>query len=131
MTELPDSLRVALLAGGLTRGGAEKQLVYMARALRDAGVCVRVYTLGDGEFYEAALHDAELPPVWVGRAANYAAKLCALRENGFASYITGDVFDRMNEDAKIGGNPKQDIWEKRRWTAVGIDVYRSSWRWAP
>ena len=69
--------------------------------------------------------------VWVGRAANYAAKLCALRENGFASYITGDVFDIMNEDAKIGGNPKQDIWEKRRWTAVGIDVYRSSWRWAP
>ena len=77
MTELPDSLRVALLAGGLTRGGAEKQLVYMARALRDAGVCVRVYTLGDGEFYEAALHDAELPPVWVGRAANPVLRLVA------------------------------------------------------
>src|SRR5437879_3989280 len=49
----------------------------MARALRDAGVCVRVYTLGDGEFYEAALHDAELPPVWVGRAANPVLRLVA------------------------------------------------------
>ncbi len=30
--------------------------------------------------------------VWVGHAANYAAKLCGL--NGkYATYITGDVFD--------------------------------------
>ena len=77
VTDVPDALRVALLAGGLTRGGAEKQLVYMARALRDAGVSVRVYTLGDGEFYEAALHDAELSPVWVGRAANPVSRLVA------------------------------------------------------
>src|SRR5882724_1105648 len=33
--EMPDSLRVAFLAGGLTRGGAEKQLVYMATALQE------------------------------------------------------------------------------------------------
>lgn len=73
--EPPDSLRVALLAGTLGRGGAEKQLVYTARALRDAGVCVRVYTLGESEFYEGALRDAGLPPMCVGRAANPVLRL--------------------------------------------------------
>ena len=70
-----DSLRVALLAGGLARGGAEKQLVYMARALREAGACVRVHTLGQGEFHEAALCDADLDPICVGRVANPALRL--------------------------------------------------------
>ena len=36
-------------------GGAEKQLVYMVRALCDAGVDLRVYSLTMGEFYEARL----------------------------------------------------------------------------
>ena len=35
-------LRVAFLAGTLDPGGAEKQLVYMVRALTSAGVAVRV-----------------------------------------------------------------------------------------
>jgi len=68
---------VALLAGTLGRGGAEKQLVYMARALRDAGLGVRVYTLGDGDFYEGALHDAGLDLSGVGRAANPLLRLVA------------------------------------------------------
>jgi len=42
----------------------------MARALRDAGVRVRVYTLGENEFHEAALREAGLGPTGVGRAAN-------------------------------------------------------------
>jgi len=34
--------------------------------------------------------------VWVGRAANYAAKLCALREANYSSYITESVFNSLN-----------------------------------
>jgi glycosyltransferase involved in cell wall biosynthesis len=75
MGKLPDSLRVALLAGTLGRGGAEKQLVYIVGALRDAGVGVRVYTLKEGEFYEAALRDAGVSPIAVGRAAHPAFRL--------------------------------------------------------
>ena len=75
MREVPDPLRVALLAGTLGRGGAEKQLMYVARALQEAGVRVRVYTLGENEFHEAALRDAGLGPIGVGRAANPVFRL--------------------------------------------------------
>ena len=71
----PDSLRVALLAGTLGRGGAEKQLAYAACALQDAGVRLEVYALQEGEFYGAVLRDAGLAPVCVGRAANPALRL--------------------------------------------------------
>lgn len=67
--------------------------------------------------------------VWVGRAANYAAKLCALREGSFCTFITEDVFDSLSEDRKFGGNPKRPMWEKIMWKEQGIAVYRSSWWW--
>jgi len=44
-------VRIAFVAGTLGQGGAEKQLVYMARALRDSGADVRVYCLTRGEHY--------------------------------------------------------------------------------
>lgn len=69
--------------------------------------------------------------VWVGRAANYAAKLCGLREGSYNTYITEDVFNRLNEKSKYGGDPKRLMWEKVMWKERGIAVYRSSWRWTP
>lgn len=75
MAELPDPLRVAFLAGTLMHGGAEGQLVYLARALQGAGVDVRVYTLGQNEFYEAALRDTGVGLIHVGWAANPAVRL--------------------------------------------------------
>lgn len=67
--------------------------------------------------------------VWVGRAANYAAKLSTFRDPPYASWITADVFDRLQSSAKeTDGKP---MWEKRVWTARKLDVYRSSWRWKP
>ena len=60
-------VRIALVAGTLGQGGAEKQLVYMARALRDSGADVRVYCLTRGEYYERALSDVGLAPEWIGR----------------------------------------------------------------
>lgn len=69
--------------------------------------------------------------VWVGKAANHAAKLCGLREENYASYITASVYDKMSEDVKFGGESKQSMWEKRVWTKMGLDIYRSNWKWAP
>jgi glycosyltransferase involved in cell wall biosynthesis len=60
-------LRVALLAGTLGQGGAEKQLVYVARALRRSNVGVQVYSLRRDEFYDAALQGLNLGSIWVGR----------------------------------------------------------------
>jgi class 3 adenylate cyclase len=69
--------------------------------------------------------------VWVGRAANYAAKLCSLRGKSGATFITAEVFDKLSSDSKFGGNPKENMWTKTTWDEMGITIYRSSWRWAP
>jgi len=65
--------------------------------------------------------------VWVGRAANYAAKLCDLRE-GFASWITGDVYKGMADEAKTSSDG-HSMWEQRTWKELGLTVYRSNWTW--
>jgi len=67
--------------------------------------------------------------VWVGRAANYAAKMSALGEQGYPTYITDDVFTKMNDEAKYGGQDKKLMWEKRIWTEKQMTVHRSSWWW--
>ena len=72
------SLRVAFVAGMLDRGGAEKQLFYMARALVEEGVDVRVCSLGCGEVFEAELQRAGVQTVWVGRSAHPALRTVAV-----------------------------------------------------
>jgi class 3 adenylate cyclase len=68
--------------------------------------------------------------VWVGRAANYAAKLCTLQDN-YAAYITGSVFDQLHRSAKYGGNPEQLIWEQCSWTSMNnLRIHRSNWIWS-
>lgn len=67
--------------------------------------------------------------VWVGRAANYAAKLCTLGNEDYPIHITESVFSVLSEEAKFGGNPKREMWEKRMWTERNIIVYRSNWWW--
>lgn len=68
--------------------------------------------------------------VWVGRAANYAAKLATLRDTGYATWITEDVYDRADEASKVGGDPKRSMWEKRSWSKLPeVAIYRSNWWW--
>lgn len=67
--------------------------------------------------------------VWVGPAANIAAKLCDLGDTTYRSFITEAVFSRLAESAKYGGTPRSLMWEKRMWTARGTVIYRSSWYW--
>jgi uridylate cyclase len=68
--------------------------------------------------------------VWVGRAANYAAKLSAFRTDGYSSWITGDVYDKIHKDAKLSGD--RNMWEKRVWTSMNkMRIFRSNWHWAP
>lgn len=59
--------------------------------------------------------------VWVGRAANYAAKLSSLGASN--TWITSDVFGRLRDDAKF--HDGQAMWEQTTWN--GMTVYRSSW----
>jgi len=68
--------------------------------------------------------------VWVGRSANYAAKLCNLREGNYATWITGDVYDKMADKVKMTTDGTKNMWEERSWTAQnGLRVFRSSYYW--
>lgn len=66
--------------------------------------------------------------VWVGRAANIAAKLCGLREGNYATWITDDVYKVMNAEVKTSEDGRP-MWEARTWTARKMSVHRSSWHW--
>jgi class 3 adenylate cyclase len=65
--------------------------------------------------------------VWVGRAANYAAKLATLPDD-HATYITKEVYDTMLADAKTSNG--RSIWEAVRWGSFDNRIiYRSNWYW--
>jgi len=88
----PDSaspLRIALIAGSLGVGGAEKQLCFMARALVGAGVDLRVYTLTRGEPYEAVLRNAGINVAWIGRYDSPALRVAAAARQclGFRPHV--------------------------------------------
>jgi glycosyltransferase involved in cell wall biosynthesis len=73
-----DRLRVAFVSGTLGKGGAEKQLAYMVRALIRADVDVRVFSLTKGEFYEKVLEELGCPPQWFGRFSNPVVRMAGL-----------------------------------------------------
>ena len=54
-------LRVAMVGSSLRRGGAEKQTVYIARALLESGIDVRFFYLGAGGHYESVLRELKVP----------------------------------------------------------------------
>ena len=67
--------------------------------------------------------------VWVGRAANYAAKLCAINENNTV-FITDEVFKKLSDELKNNGQPKRSMWTERKWSQMGDKrIYSSDWTW--
>ncbi len=66
--------------------------------------------------------------VWVGRAANHAAKLSALSSE-YPSRITKAVYDVMNSSVKTSSDGRS-IWEAATWTDKGRQIYRSTWWWS-
>ncbi|PWU18015.1 MAG: hypothetical protein C5B50_10055 [Verrucomicrobia bacterium] len=54
-------MRIALIATSLRLAGAEKQFVYLARALSAAGVEARVFYLGGGDHYQTILTEMGIP----------------------------------------------------------------------
>lgn len=67
--------------------------------------------------------------VWVGRAANYAAKLTELNAD-YPTWITSAVYAQLHDSMKFGGTPRRDMWEKRLWTPMkNMEIYCSNWHW--
>jgi class 3 adenylate cyclase len=69
--------------------------------------------------------------VWVGRAANYAAKLSGFSETGYSLFITEAVFNAMSDASKNGGSPRRSMWDKGYWADRSLTIYRSNWNWQP
>lgn len=63
---------------------------------------------------------------WIGPAANWAAKLSAIREEGFTSYVTAAAYQAAGTAARTSEG--REMWESRTWN--GKSIYRSGWKWA-
>lgn len=66
--------------------------------------------------------------VWVGRAANYAAKLCDTVDH---VNVTDAVFANLSDTTRYGGTPRQIMWSRYHWNIGNIPIYRSNWIWTP
>jgi class 3 adenylate cyclase len=68
--------------------------------------------------------------VWVGRAANYAAKLTSL-DHKYPTWITKAVFDVLQDKSKYGGSENKLMWKEWKWNQKGgIPIYSSTWWWS-
>lgn len=65
--------------------------------------------------------------VWIGKAANHAAKLSAL-SSSHPTWISDKVYDVMHEEVKYSNGT--NMWEQRKWTAQNNRrIYRSNYWW--
>jgi class 3 adenylate cyclase len=66
--------------------------------------------------------------VWVGRAANYAAKLSALSHER-PTYITAEVYNQLNDEAKFSTGT--NIWKPYKWNTFDDRIiYGSTYWWS-
>lgn len=68
-------MKVCFLAGTLGRGGAEKQLLYMLKALKEEGISTRVLCLTKGESYESEIESLGIEVEWIGNSGNKGLRL--------------------------------------------------------
>lgn len=66
--------------------------------------------------------------VWVGTAANNAAKMAAL-STSYPSYISAAVYNALNDSAKIGSDGR-NMWTDLGSGALGTTIYGSTWWWS-
>jgi len=77
MVNLSD-LRIAFVAGTLGQGGAERQLYYNLRVLRQSGAQIKVYCLTRGEFWEEPIQALGVPVHWIGASSSRIRRLMSL-----------------------------------------------------
>ena len=65
--------------------------------------------------------------VWVGRAANYAAKLSG--RDGAPTQITAEVYERMNQGVRVSQDGR-NMWKPATAPQIGNKpIYTSTWMW--
>ena len=66
--------------------------------------------------------------VWVGNAANMAAKMCAIRDGNFSTFISNEVYERIHESAKFA-NGSENMWRSYYWPEYSKNIYCSTYYW--
>lgn len=67
--------------------------------------------------------------VWVGRAANWAAKLTTLPSTTYTTYITKAVYDNLSAACKT--TESKSMWDVTVWAEQkNMTVYQSHWQWS-
>lgn len=74
-------MKVCFVAGTLGRGGAERQLLLMLKALRHDNASVRVLSLTKGEDYERELENIGVRVEFVGSSSNHFRRLWSIIDN--------------------------------------------------
>lgn len=68
--------------------------------------------------------------VWIGRAANYAAKLTEIKATK-SSWLTKDFYEKIPDSVKFGGDSKKNMWSKYTWNENNdLTIYGSNWKWS-
>src|SRR5207302_3583447 len=115
------SLRVALVTSSLRLAGAEKQTVYMARALLEAGIDARLFYFGGGGHYETVLQQTGVPLIQIYAPnrpwlilVRLIRALCLLRPHivlvsQFGDLLHGGTAGRLCNALTLGGI-RSDGW---------------------
>ncbi len=109
--------RILFLASNLSSGGAEKQLITVAKLLKERRIDVRIICYTRGDFYAHILEEANIPVQW-HIFANYLLRLIGVRKlirNGnFDAVISFlDTPNFLNNFAALGGKKWKVITGER------------------
>lgn len=66
--------------------------------------------------------------VWVGRAANHAAKFSGFNSS-HPTWISSEVYDSMHQEVKFSSK-NEPMWTESFWEKKNRKVYCSTWMWA-
>jgi glycosyltransferase involved in cell wall biosynthesis len=71
-------MNICFIAGTLGQGGAERQLYYYVKSLKENGHNPYVLCLTKGDFWEKPILDLGLPVIWVGRSNIHIYRLFSI-----------------------------------------------------
>lgn len=66
--------------------------------------------------------------IWLGSAANLAAKMSAFRDGAFTTWVSETVYKGMPANF-YRSQQGSELWQSRKWNHLGKSVYTSSLAW--
>ncbi len=67
-------------------------------------------------------HSGSNDLIWVGRAANLAAKLSDIREEGYLTFITDDAYRKFQQTPKRELLSQQATWTRWKYEFLGEQI---------